>query len=57
MREVKIFGDPVNCEPGEDSRDFVERVLTELGEPSGQHTTSVFRGSGAVGKGFGGVIG
>jgi hypothetical protein len=35
MREVKIFGDTVNCEAGEDSGDFVERVLNESGQAEG----------------------
>jgi hypothetical protein len=35
MREVRIFGGTVNCEAGEDYRDFVERVLSESGDPGG----------------------
>jgi hypothetical protein len=37
MREVKIFGDTVNCEAGEDPGDwgFVGRVLSESREPAG----------------------
>jgi len=50
MREVKIFGDTVNCEAREDSGDFVGRVLNELGEPSGEDSRRAFRGSGAIGK-------
>jgi hypothetical protein len=35
MREVKLFGDKANCEAGEDSGGFVERVLSESGELAG----------------------
>jgi hypothetical protein len=37
MRKVKIFGEALNCEADEDSGtgDFVERVVSESGEPAG----------------------
>ncbi len=57
MREVKIPGDTVNCEAGEGSRDFVERVLSESGEPAGKDSESGFRDGGAIDKGARDVLG
>jgi len=41
----------------EDSRDFVEREVNELGESAGQDSTSAFRNSGAIAKGVKNHIG
>jgi hypothetical protein len=37
--------------------DFVERVLSESGEPAGQDSASSFRDGGAIGKGVRNVLG
>jgi hypothetical protein len=47
VRQERILG----------TKDFVERVLSESGEPAGKDTTSAFRDSGAIGKGVRNVIG
>lgn len=47
MRQERILG----------TKDFVERVLSESGELSGQDSTSSCRDSGAIGKGVRDVLG
>ncbi len=47
MKQERILG----------TKDFVERVLSESGEPSRKESTGALRDSGAIGKGVGDVIG
>jgi len=39
------------------TKDFVERILSELGELAGQSFASAFRNTGAIGKGVRDVLG
>ena len=47
MKQERVLG----------TKDFVERVLSESGEPARQDSASAFRDSGAIGKGVRNVIG